>query len=228
MAPQDKALILIPAYNEAGRIASVIKECKKLFKNIIVIEDGSIDSTLKEAIKSKPSLILKHCINCGQGTAISTGIRYFLEKTDLEYLVTFDADGQHLTENAISMFQYAIENNFDAVFGSRFLTKYNLEEIPRIKLITLSFAKLFQRLFYGITLSDAHNGLRILNRKACINLSRLDSSSMANGTEITVKLIEAGINIKEYPCKVLYNRNTKLSQSPLASLNIISDLIQKK
>lgn len=225
---KDKVMLVIPAFNEQGRISKVINKCKKYFSTIVLIEDGSTDSTYEESLKSSPSVILKHPINCGQGTALATGIRYFIDYTDYKYLVTFDADGQHMPEDAISMVNYAIKNNFDAVFGSRFLKRESLLKVPKIKRMALNFAKMFENIFFGISLSDAHNGLRVLSREACLNLLSLNSSSMANGTEIAFRLIRAKIKIREFPCTILYNPDIKISQSPLASLNIISDLIQRK
>ena len=227
-ANKEKVMLLIPAFNEAGRISKVIDNCKKYFKNIIVIEDGSTDSTYQDSLQSSPTVILKHSINCGQGTALATGIRYFIEYTNYKYLVTFDADGQHIPEDAISMLNYAAKNNFDAVFGSRFLKRKSLLNVPKIKRIALKIARIFENMFFGISLSDAHNGLRVLSRKACLNLLNLNSSSMANGTEIAFRLISANIKIREFPCTILYNSDIKISQSPLAGLNIISDLIQRK
>ena len=224
----DNVLVLIPAYNESGRIGKVIKNTQKYFNNIIIVDDGSIDSTFSEISSCKPSFILKHCVNCGQGTALATGIKYFLDNTNFKYLITLDADEQHMPEDALSMFNYAIDNNSDAVYGSRFLSYESLIEVPKIKRLTISLAKLFERILFGISLSDSHNGLRVLSRKACLNLENLNSSSMANGTEITVKLLDNSIKIDEYPCKILYNKNAKASQSLLSSLNIISDLIQQK
>tara|TARA_B100000212_G_scaffold252024_1_gene193001 strand:+ start:258 stop:947 length:690 start_codon:yes stop_codon:yes gene_type:complete len=225
---KNRVLLLIPAYNEESRISKVIKKCKKYFRNIIIIDDGSTDLTYEESLKCKPSVILRHIINCGQGTALATGIRYFVESTDFDYLVTFDGDGQHRPEDAISMLNYTIKNNFDAVFGSRFLKNKSLLKVPLMKRIALKIAKIFENIFFGISLSDAHNGLRVLSRDACLNLLNLHSSSMANGTEIAFKLIRANIKIREFPCTILYNSNSKESQSPLAGLNIISDLIQRK
>ena len=62
----NRVILLIPAYNEDKRISQVILNCKKYFKNILIVEDGSSDSTFQEAFKAKPSFILRHCINCGQ------------------------------------------------------------------------------------------------------------------------------------------------------------------
>lgn len=159
---------------------------------------------------------------------MTTGIKYFIEYTNYTYLVTFDADGQHIPDDAFSMVNYAVKNNFDAVFGSRFLNRKSLLNVPKIKRIAIKIARIFENIFFGISLSDAHNGLRVLSREACRNLLSLNSSSMANGTEIAFRLIRSGIKIREFPCTILYNSNVKISQSPLSGLNIISDLIQRK
>ena len=224
----EKSLILIPAFNEEDNIAEVLKNCTKYFENILLIDDGSTDKTSEIAAKFKSVLQINHCINCGQGTAISTGLNYFINKTNLDYLITFDADGQHRVVDALDMIHFANQYSYDVVFGSRFLNKEKLDAVPYKRRLILIIAKMFEKLFYGIKLTDAHNGLRVLNRKACKNLLNLDCSSMAHSTEIVIKLTKSKLVYSEYPCKVLYYINGKLSQSPFNGLNIISDLFQKK
>ena len=73
----EKTVILIPAYNEEKNIGKVLNNCTKFFTNIIVVDDGSNDETSNEINKFKSIINLRHCINCGQGTAIATGIKYF-------------------------------------------------------------------------------------------------------------------------------------------------------
>tara|TARA_Y100000739_G_C20604708_1_gene464963 strand:- start:1707 stop:2420 length:714 start_codon:yes stop_codon:yes gene_type:complete len=221
-------LVIIPAYNEAKRIGSVIQKCLKYFPNILVINDGSYDLTLSESINAGAIGVLNHCINCGQGTALNTGIRYFLDETDFNFIITFDADGQHLPEDAYKMLKFAKQQRIDAVFGSRFKKKENSSIIPKIKYLTLYFAKLFEYIFFKSRLSDAHNGLRVLSRKACFNLIDLKSSGMAHATEITHRLNQSKIKIYEKSCKIIYPIYDKKNQSPLAMLNIVSDLIQSK
>ena len=221
----DKTLILIAAYNESKYIKKVIQDCKKIFKNILIVDDGSIDETSNIIKKFKKILLIKHCINCGQGTAISTGIDFFLNYTNLEYLITIDADSQHNPSDAFKMLNYASKNKYNVVLGSRFLVKNN--SIPVKRGFALKMAILFERLFYGFKLTDAHNGLRVLSRKACKTLNYLNASGMAHATEIPLRLIKAGYYLNEFPCKVNYNLSKK-STTLISSLNIVSDLIQNK
>lgn len=221
------SLVLISAFNEEGRVSKVINECKKYFKYIVVVDDGSEDNTLEEIKGAQPNFILKHCANCGAGSAVRTGINFFLKKTQFDYLVTIDGDTQHKPINAREMLNFTIENNLDVVLGSRFLNTDDKYSIPFNRKILLKLAILFERLFYGINLSDSHNGMRVISRKACYELSNLESASFAYCTEIPIRFKKSKYTIKEFAIEVNYGINKK-SQSIFSSLNIISDLIQKK
>tara|TARA_Y100000589_G_scaffold164307_1_gene156193 strand:+ start:1993 stop:2703 length:711 start_codon:yes stop_codon:yes gene_type:complete len=222
----SQCVIIIPAYNEENSILSVLKDISQYFSNIIVIDDGSIDKTVEEASKFKKFKLLKHFINCGQGVSILTGIRFFLKKTNFKYLITFDADGQHNAADAYKMAKFAIKNKHQVVFGSRFLSKKNIY-IPLYRKLFLKLAIIFERLIFKFKLTDSHNGLRFLDKKACKLLLEISSSKMAHATEIPLKLFSNGINIHEYPCEINY-KIAKNSTSIFSSANIISDLIQKK
>jgi len=224
----ENTLIIIPAFNEGEMVSSTINNLSSYFQNILVIDDGSIDNTLEESIKSLSTIVLHHPCNCGQGRALLTGIKFFLEKTKFEYLITFDADGQHYPQDAKKMLDFAIFNKFDAVLGSRFLDKSSGSKIPLFRKIILKTANYFERIFFGLTLTDSHNGLRVLNRKASKLLKKMKSAEMAHATEFAKLLKNKTINLAEFPVRVDYSSKVKKSQSPFSSLNIISDLMQGK
>ena len=71
------SLILVPAFNEGRIVSSTIENLSEYFKNILVIDDGSIDNTLEESIRSLSTIVLHHPCNCGQGRALRTGINFF-------------------------------------------------------------------------------------------------------------------------------------------------------
>ena len=136
----DNIYILIPVYNEEQQIKKVILELKKTFKNIIVVNDGSTDAT-QEILDSLDVINLQHCINLGQGAAISTGFKFINKIKDAYALITFDADGQHSIEDA-KKFAMEIKNcNEDIIFGSRF--EGRTENIPFLKKIALSVVVFF-------------------------------------------------------------------------------------
>src|SRR3989344_7649026 len=95
---KDKIFVVIPAYNEEDSIGRVIDGLKKEgYKNIIVVDDGSKDSTYGIA-NSKNIHVYRHNINRGLGGALGTGIEA-ANRMNAEVVVTFDADGQHLPED---------------------------------------------------------------------------------------------------------------------------------
>src|SRR5688572_9393406 len=89
--------IVVPAYNEAAAIHNVVHELRAEYSNVIVVDDGSEDATSAEARRGGAK-VLRHLLNRGQGAALQTGIDYSIRR-GAEVVVTFDADGQHRTED---------------------------------------------------------------------------------------------------------------------------------
>ena len=89
--------IVIAAYNEQRRIGAVLDDLLKVVKNVVVVDDGSRDDTAGEVLK-RPVWLVRHAVNLGQGAALQTGIAFALER-QAEYIITFDADGQHCTSD---------------------------------------------------------------------------------------------------------------------------------
>ena len=77
----DDALVLIPAFNESSNIIGITNGLKKYFKNLLVINDGSIDDT-EILLKRNNISMINHCVNLGQGAAIETGLEIFIRDTN--------------------------------------------------------------------------------------------------------------------------------------------------
>ena len=215
----EDTLVLIPAYNESINIIEIIKELKKYFRNILVINDGSNDDTEFLLNKNKVSII-NHYVNLGQGAALETGLKIFIRESRFKYVITFDADGQHRPLDAYKMLKKAKKEKLKAVIGTRFQSKTALKEIPFFKKITLRLAKIYERFFYGIKLTDAHNGLRVLEKELVKNfILPIENNGMNHGTEISSKIFHSSLKFLEYPVIIKY-RNKK-SQSPLNAINIL-------
>ena len=143
---------IIPAYNEAKRISPVIKEAKKHVDCVLVVDDGSNDST-SAAAKKSGALVLKHLINLGKGAALKTGCDYAI-KNGAKILVTLDADAQHRAED-IPRFLEGMKDA-DIVFGCRSLN----EEMPSVLRFGNWFITKLTSFLYGVDIPDTQSGFR--------------------------------------------------------------------
>ena len=110
--------IVIPVYNEQEVILTVIKDLLPYEYNLIVVDDGS-NSNLELLLHGLSIFIVRHRINLGQGAALQTGIEFALSK-NAEYIITFDADGQHDPADIEKLIEKMNASSSDIVFGSRF------------------------------------------------------------------------------------------------------------
>ncbi|GIU68961.1 MAG: hypothetical protein KatS3mg002_0197 [Candidatus Woesearchaeota archaeon] len=201
-----KIFIVIAAYNESKSISKVINSLKKAgYKNIVVVDDGSKDNTY-EIIKKSRVHALKHIINRGQGAALKTGIDYAINK-GADIIVTFDADGQHRVEDIKPMIEPIINKECEITIGSRFLKKTS---VPLKRLLTLKIAILVLWLFYGVKMTDAHNGFRAMSRDAAKKIE-ITSDRMEHASQIIEEIYKKRIKYKEVPVTIIYN-NYSLSK----------------
>lgn len=196
--------IVIAAYNEQGSVGKVIKDLHKhSYRNVIVIDDGSDDKTAQEA-KRAGATVLRHIINRGQGAALQTGISYAL-KHDAHIIVTFDADGQHHAKDIKRLVKPIEQGKADVCLGSRFLM--NTNNAPLVRRIILKGGAISMRQFYGLRLTDSHNGFRALSRKAAQKI-QLKSDGMEHASEIIEQIAEHKLRYKEVPNTITYSDKT--------------------
>lgn len=213
--------VVIPLYNEAAVIGDVVRELAPVFGNVVCIDDGSRDGSGTIA-RAAGAHIVSHPINLGQGAALQTGFEYALER-GAEYVVTFDADGQHRVVDALAMLRRARDEDLAIVFGSRFLDDRTKPGI--LKKIVLKTAVWVTNITTRTKLTDAHNGLRVIRRDALSRI-KLKQDRMAHGTEIVVRLGRTGLPYAEEPVEVIYTDYSKAKgQSLLNSVNILIDLL---
>ncbi len=202
MENNAKIFIIVPAYNEEQRISQVINSLKQSgYSNILVVDDGSRDETKEEAFLAGAE-VLSHIINRGQGAALRTGIEYLCETYNPDIIVTFDADGQHRTEDIQDIIAPIIRDEVDIVLGSRFLNKSS--RIPFLRKIILKAGIFFTNVISNINLTDTHNGFRALNRKAA-NLIQITHRGMEHASEIVEEIKKRRLRYKEVPVEIIYS-----------------------
>lgn len=221
---REATWVVIPLFNEATVIGDVIRGVRESFANVVCVDDGSSDASAAEA-RAGGAVVVSHPINLGAGAAIRTGLDYALQDQRAKYFVTFDADGQHQVVDAIDMVDRLEAENLDILVGSRFLDRRTRP--GRIKTIVLRTATWFERLSTGIRLTDAHNGLRAMNRHAA-GLIEIHQNRMAHATEIVAEIARHELTWAEHPVHILYTDYSRAKgQSVWNSVNILSDLFVK-
>ena len=214
--------VVVALYNEESVIKGVIDGLHEHFSNVVCIDDGSTDNSAEVAEKAG-AIVIRHPMNLGQGAALQTGIAYCRAQEDMEYVVTFDGDGQHRVEDVLDMLSYSRRRDLAIVFGSRFLDKRTKPGFK--KKVVLKVAVLITRVVTGLQLTDAHNGLRVLRRDAVAHVN-LIQDRMSHATEIVHQLAESKLPWREFPVEVLYTDYSRAKgQSILNSINILFDLI---
>jgi glycosyltransferase involved in cell wall biosynthesis len=211
--------IVVPAFNEEGKIGEVVGELKRLYPNVVVVDDGSADETRARALEAG-AVVLRHPINRGQGAALQTGLQYGLLK-EAKYLVTFDADGQHPVDALPRLLSPILSGQAEIVLGSRFLQ--DAGGVPWTRRLLLGAAVLFTRLFSGVRLTDAHNGLRAFSRKAA-GMIDIQLDRMAHASEIIDQIRRSGLVFTEVPVRIHYTEYSRAKgQSASAAVRIVFD-----
>ena len=158
--------VLIPMFNEASSIGVVISDLRRHFDHVLCVDDGSSDDSTDVAGLAGATVV-RHPINLGQGAALQTGFEYLQRHTSAAYAVTFDADGQHLADDAHRMVLAARQHGLDVVLASRFLGE--VHDMPASRRLVLRAAVWLSRRTSGLPLTDTHNGLRVLSRHAFLH-----------------------------------------------------------
>jgi glycosyltransferase involved in cell wall biosynthesis len=214
--------IVVPAFNEAAVIGEVIADVRAVFDHVVCVDDGSRDETGALALRAGAHVV-RHPVNLGQGAAIQTGVEYARRQPGAEVFVTFDADGQHRVKDVLRMIDKLTAEDADIVVGTRFASHGVRSDVPLLKRVVLRTAVLLSPRSRRLGLSDAHNGLRVFNRKVAEGLN-ITMSGMGHASEIIAMIDENHWRVTEEPVEILYTDYSKSKGQPLLNgVNIVFD-----
>ena len=217
--------IIVPAYNESATINKVVQELLLYNYNVVIVDDGS-NSGLYPLFKKMPVYLLRHSINLGQGAALQTGIDFCLSR-NAEYIVTFDADGQHDSRDIETLLEILIGKHLDIVLGSRFI-KGAMHNMPVRRKVLLHLARYLNYFFTGLFLTDAHNGIRAMTQNAARAIE-ITENRMAHATEILSQIKKKKLRYAEVPVTVHYtDYSRQKGQTVWSSFRIFFDLLLNK
>ena len=197
----DKLYIVIPAYNEEANIAEVARQWNEVAERIggesrlVIIDDGSKDSTLKVLEGLKPELKRLDVVtkpNSGHGATVLYGYNYALEN-GADYIFQTDSDGQTLPEEFYPFWE--MRNEYAAVIGHRNHRKDGFSRVIVTK--TLKFVLWC---IFGLKITDANTPFILINRETLQRyITKIPKDFNLSNVMLTVCLVKYKENIKFVP-----------------------------
>ena len=196
MASGCEISIIIPVFNEAGRLLELLNNIRALqlaSSEIIVIDDGSTDGSADAAMAGGANVI-RHPYNIGNGAAIKSGIRAARGR----FLVFMDGDGQHRPEDIPKLI--AESRNYHMVVGAR--AKGSKRRFHRYAANVVY--NLFASYVTRFKVKDLTSGFRLLSRLDAVRFIDLLPNTFSYPTTLTLAFLRSGLTVKYVPIQTLY------------------------
>jgi glycosyltransferase involved in cell wall biosynthesis len=192
-----KAIAIIPAFREEGRVGRVVEAVLPYLADVIVVDDGSPDGTGDEARRAGAA-VLRLEPNRGKGAALMAGLAE-ARRRGFEAVVTLDADGQH-DPAVIPAMLAALARGADIVIGTR--TK-NLRGMPPQRVFSNTFTSAVISMLAGRLIRDSQTGYRAM-RLAAVDGLPLVRRGFDLESEILIKAARAGARIRHVTVPTIY------------------------
>lgn len=196
-----RILAVIPAYNEADNIASVISEIQslRLAVDLLVVDDGSSDKTAASAERAGAT-VLRLPFNLGYGAAVQTGLLYAVD-ANYDICVLIDGDGQHDPKYILDLIGAVAEGATDLAIGSRFLGRTDYDVPLSRRLGMYMFSKLTS-LFTRQEITDPTSGFQAIGRGLMKFFTNDNYPYDFPDADTLMRLYFAGFKIKEIPVTI--------------------------
>lgn len=207
MSKQYEITVLLPAYNEELSIGETIARINKLYPEfeILVIDDGSTDDTMKVAIDAGAH-VWPHPYNIGNGAAVKTGLRM----AQGEWIVMMDADGQHNPEDIARLLEYKEE--YDMVVGAR--SKSSQTALHRD--VANTIYNWFASYVTKFKIEDLTSGFRLVRASTVRQFLHLLPNTFSYPTTLTMTYLRSGRSVKYIPIKTVARKGK-------SKIKIVSD-----
>jgi dolichol-phosphate mannosyltransferase len=215
---KDRVLVLIPVFNESGKIENVISRIPIVFRNqVLVVDDGSTDDSVKKCI-DLGAKVIKLEKTIGVGYAIKEGFKYFL-KNDFDILVIIAGNNKDFPENIFDLIKPIANDGFDLVQGSRYLHENNdFGPMPKYRILSTKLHSKLSSFVASTKITDSTNGFRSYSKKLIQDLLPEIENSKFYGYAlepyVLIESIKRQYKFKEVPARKIYPEK-KLGQTKI-------------
>ncbi|MFW5713078.1 MAG: glycosyltransferase family 2 protein [Brevefilum sp.] len=203
---QYKILVIIPAYNEARFIGSLILKLRQRSVDLLVVDDGSTDDTA-EIAHAAGAEVLQLETNQGKGAALNAGLAIASER-EPDAIVMIDADGQHLPAELTQVVKPILQGKADIAIGSRYLL--NTSNTPTHRRFGHKLLNFITGVFTGIQVTDSQSGYRAFSPTA-YRLLRFSSKGFSVESEMQFLASEHNLEVLDVPITIQYLDREKRS-----------------
>ncbi|RMG13345.1 MAG: glycosyltransferase family 2 protein [Planctomycetota bacterium] len=197
LGPAGRGLVLVPAFDEAERLGSVLSELARHSAfDVLVVDDGSSDGTC-EVARRHGARCLRHPFNLGYGAALQTGYKY-AARAGYEVVVQLDADGQHDPRFVPVLAERVLSGAVDACVGSRFLLGEGYIP-PRLRRAGMILFGYIASVVTGRRITDPTSGYQALSRRVFEYFQSDVFPTDYPDADMLILLHRAGFRVEERP-----------------------------
>lgn len=199
----NNTIVVIPSYNEARTIGDIVGNIVEMGLTVLVIDDGSVDATERIALDAG-AMVLRHRKNLGKGYSVRQGIRYVIEKTNFEWMIMMDGDGQHHTEDIPILMEASKDGDVNIVSGNRMM---QTKSMPSMRYWTNRFTSLVISSMCHQKIPDTQCGYRLVRVEALKDM-KLESYKYDIESEMLIQAARKNMKIRSVPIQTIYGDET--------------------
>jgi dolichol-phosphate mannosyltransferase len=205
------SLVVIPTYNEAESIGTILVGLKDLDVDVLVIDDGSPDGTA-DIVRKHNVEVVERQGKQGLGSAYRAGFSIAIER-GYTYVIEMDADGSHQISDLKTMMEWI--GSADLLIGSRWVSDGSIENWSKFREYLSKSANRYANLLLSLGVKDTTSGFRIYTSALLkkMEISTIRSEGYCFQIEMTRRAIARGGSIAEVPITFIERAHGKSKMS---------------
>ncbi len=204
----ENHLLAIPVFNEQRYVKDVLAKVRSYSRHILVVDDGSTDSTPDALSLESDIHVVTHPENRGYGQSLASAFK-FAQCRGFDWLITMDCDEQHEPDYIPRFVEAALEDDADIISGTRYPQGYETDvNVPpdRRTINRLITETLNERL--GLNITDAFCGFKAY-RVSTLRHFNITVPGYAMPMQFWVQAKRVDLRIRELPVRLIYNDPTR-------------------